>query len=114
VKLSVVCSDGDKFMEAGMAYDFEILQGNSLELLKRLPDESVHCCLPACTHREKSVPCLVLDAFCGSGTTGVVALRHGRRFIGIELKLDYVALARRRIASDAPLLNAEAENRGQC
>jgi len=27
----------------------------------------------------------VLDPFCGSGTTGAVALRHGRRFIGIDM-----------------------------
>ncbi len=33
---------------------------------------------------------LVLDPFCGSGTTGVVAVRHGRRFIGIDLSVDYL------------------------
>lgn len=41
---------------------------------------------------------VVLDPFAGSGTSGVVALRHGRRFIGIELHPDYVEMARRRIA----------------
>ncbi len=41
---------------------------------------------------------LVLDPFAGSGTVGVVALRHGRRFLGLELNADYVAMARRRIA----------------
>lgn len=40
----------------------------------------------------------VLDPFMGSGTTGVVALRHGRKFAGIELNPKYVALARARIA----------------
>jgi site-specific DNA-methyltransferase (adenine-specific) len=33
---------------------------------------------------------VVLDPFCGSGTTGVVALRHGRKFIGIDLDSDYL------------------------
>ncbi len=28
---------------------------------------------------------VILDPFCGSGTTGVIALRHGRRFIGIDM-----------------------------
>ena len=28
---------------------------------------------------------IVLDPFCGSGTTGAVAVRHGRRFIGIDM-----------------------------
>jgi DNA modification methylase len=40
----------------------------------------------------------VLDPFCGSGTTGVVALRHGRKFLGIELNPEYAEMARRRIA----------------
>jgi DNA modification methylase len=51
----------------------------------------------------------VLDPFCGSGTTGLVALRHGRSFVGIELNPEYVELARRRIVDDAPLLNSVAE-----
>ena len=49
---------------------------------------------------------IVLDPFCGSGTTGMVALRHGRRFIGIELNAEYVDMAHRRIQGDMPLLNA--------
>jgi DNA modification methylase len=59
-----------------------------------------------CTHGHNPAPCTVLDPFCGSGTTGLVALRLGRRFVGIELNSDYVAMARRRITGDAPLLNA--------
>ena len=49
----------------------------------------------------------VLDTFAGSGTTGMVALRHRRSFIGIELNPEYVEMARRRIVSDAPLFNEE-------
>jgi len=41
---------------------------------------------------------LVLDPFCGSGTVGVVALRHGRRFLGVELNPAYAEMARKRIA----------------
>lgn len=51
----------------------------------------------------------VLDPFAGSGTTGMVALRHGRSFIGCELNPEYVEIARRRIVDDAPLLNAAVE-----
>jgi len=40
---------------------------------------------------------LVLDPFCGSGTTGLVARVLGRHFIGIELNPEYVSMALRRI-----------------
>jgi len=43
---------------------------------------------------------LVLDPFCGSGTTGVVALQEGRRFLGIELSARYVAMAEARIVRE--------------
>jgi site-specific DNA-methyltransferase (cytosine-N4-specific) len=55
---------------------------------------------------------LVCDPFTGSGTTGLVALRQGRRFIGIELNADYVELARARIVGDAPLFNSEEQQDG--
>ena len=48
---------------------------------------------------------LVLDPFAGSGTTGVVARRLSRRFLGIELNPEYAEMARRRITDDAPLFN---------
>lgn len=38
-----------------------------------------------------------LDPFCGSGTTGAVALRHGREFIGIDIRQSQVDLAYKRI-----------------
>lgn len=39
----------------------------------------------------------VLDPFMGSGTTGEVALKHRRKFIGIELNPEYVKLAEKRL-----------------
>ena len=33
---------------------------------------------------------IVLDPFAGSGTTGAVAIRYGRRFIGLDLSLSYL------------------------
>ena len=41
---------------------------------------------------------LVLDCFIGSGTTAIAAIAEGRHFIGIDLKPEYVRLARRRVA----------------
>lgn len=40
---------------------------------------------------------LVLDPFMGSGTTGVAAIRMGRRFVGCEQKPEYFDIACRRI-----------------
>jgi DNA modification methylase len=46
------------------------------------------------------VPQLILDPFAGAGTTGLVAKRLGRAFVGVELNPEYAAMARRRIAND--------------
>ncbi len=43
---------------------------------------------------------LVLDPFCGSGTTGVVANRLDREFIGIDNQEEYLEIARRRIEKE--------------
>lgn len=53
------------------------------------------------------IPDTVLDPFTGSGTTGAVAIRHQRNFIGTELNPAYVELARKRIGAVAPLLTRE-------
>lgn len=43
---------------------------------------------------------VVLDPFCGSGTTGVVAIRNGRNFIGIDSAQEYIEISKRRIANE--------------
>ena len=40
---------------------------------------------------------LILDPFMGSGTTGVAALKHGRRFVGIDKESQFVELAEKRL-----------------
>jgi site-specific DNA-methyltransferase (adenine-specific) len=51
---------------------------------------------------------LVLDPFCGSGTTGVACVATQRRFIGIERDTEHVATARRRLADAQPELEPAA------
>jgi DNA modification methylase len=50
------------------------------ELIRKLPDD-----------------CAILDPFMGSGTTGVAAVKLGRKFIGIEIEPKYFDIACRRI-----------------
>jgi modification methylase len=62
---------------------------------------------------------VVLDPFFGSGTTGAVAKKLGRRWIGVERDAEYVELARRRIDAipamplEARLLDVRSERRRQ-
>jgi hypothetical protein len=53
---------------------------------------------------------LILDPYMGTGTTGVVCLRLGRQFIGIEKSVDNVELARRRLADDQARNNSSKTN----
>jgi modification methylase len=52
---------------------------------------------------------VVLDPFFGTGTTGAVAKRLGRSFIGIEREKSYARAAEQRIAAIAPLPQATLE-----
>jgi modification methylase len=52
---------------------------------------------------------VILDPFFGVGTTGAVARRLGRRFIGIEREARYADLARARIAKVVPIAPADLD-----
>lgn len=56
---------------------------------------------------------LIVDPFCGSGTTGIAALRKGHRFIGFELSAHYAATARDRLAAEERGLTLQAARSGQ-
>lgn len=54
--------------------------------------------LPTCKcPAHEPVPCVVLDPFAGAGTTGLVAQRHGRQALLIELNPEYVGLMETRL-----------------
>lgn len=71
--------------------------------------------VPSCScDGTTRVPCTVLDPFSGSATTGMVALREGRNYVGIDLNPDYLDLAQARIEGQkAPQKSDPAEDSGQ-
>ena len=58
---------------------------------------------PTCGHGDGSAASRVLDPFNGSGTTGAVAARLGREYVGTDLSADYLAMAGRRIGAVTPI-----------
>ncbi len=59
------------------------------------PEALLHRCITAATRPGE----LVLDPFFGTGTTGIVARRLGRNYVGIEKEAHYAGIARERIAA---------------
>ena len=62
------------------------------------PDLIEPCILAGCPSDG-----VVLDPFFGAGTTGLVAIRNGRRYIGIELNEEYIEIAKKRLEAEMPL-----------
>jgi len=69
------------------------------------PEALLHRLLLASTHPGD----LVLDPFFGTGTTGAVAKRLGRRWIGIEREAQYADIAKARIEAVTPATGADLE-----
>ncbi len=57
------------------------------------PEKLIEPCILAGSKPEG----IVLDPFSGSGTTGAVAIRNGRKYIGIEINPEYVELSKIRL-----------------
>jgi uncharacterized small protein (DUF1192 family) len=58
--------------------------------------------------------CVILDPFMGAGTTALVALKHGRDYIGIELNAETIREAQSRIATVQPeIWTVEAQGAGK-
>lgn len=58
---------------------------------------------PTCECPEhEPIPCVILDPFSGSGTTGYVANRLGRNYVGTDLNTDYLPLAEARLLGMDP------------
>lgn len=84
-----ICSGGERVKGAG---------GHKAHPTQK-PESLLYRVLLACTQPGD----VVLDPFFGTGTTGAVARRLGRKWIGIEKEAKYCAVAEERIASTLPL-----------
>lgn len=69
------------------------------------PDLIEPCVLAGCP-----VGGIVLDPFNGAGTTGLVALRNQRHYLGCELNPEYAAMAETRIRDENPMMNNVTTN----
>ncbi len=52
---------------------------------------------PTCNCNAEFTSGIVLDPFFGAGTTGLVALKQNKKFIGIELNKEYIEIANKRL-----------------
>lgn len=52
---------------------------------------------------------LVLDPFCGSGTTGVACARHGRRFVGFDMDSAHLEVAAKRMTDEVSVIESRLE-----
>jgi hypothetical protein len=87
-------SGDDVFCRCGLSN----WHGHFASFPEKLPE---YCILASCPQDG-----IVLDPFSGAGTVGVVALRLGRSYFGIELSRLYWVLSERRILAEKPLLYA--------
>lgn len=66
---------------------------------QRLPalNDGSECWRPRCSHVNDRGRCVVLDPFCAAAEIGVLAVRAGRGYLGVEPNLDTALRARRRL-----------------
>jgi len=105
-------------LSADKAQDFGVMLNNPLGRNKRdvwtintkpfkgahfavMPEALVEPCILAGSKAGD----VVLDPFTGSGTVGVVALKHGRDFVGTEVNPEYAVIAENRISNSNPMFD---------
>ena len=97
-------TDGEQWSAGTASRDFHV--GNTANTMNRKDGDSCgHPCARPLDQMEHILRQwvrpggVILDPFCGSGTTCVAAKKLGRRWIGIEIDPGYAETARRRVAS---------------
>ena len=97
----------------------KILESISDSVVSKPPDKSLHPWTQSTVEAEYMISKLtapndvVLDCTMGTGTTGITALKLKRKFVGIELNADTLAIARHNISqiiSSAQMLQGDNTN----
>lgn len=86
----------------GSVWDMPTVPFGSAHFAVMPPSLAERCILAGCKPGGT-----VLDPFSGSGTTGMVATRSGRRYVGIELNRDYLDLSLRTRLAQTALIDEE-------
>jgi len=95
-----------QFKEACRVFDYHVSLNNNKMHPTQKPLELMFWCLSYLPHAN-----LILDPFCGSGTTCVAAKMLGRNYIGIDISEEYCQIARDRLkAVDTGVPVKEARN----
>ncbi len=98
----------DEFMEYTKSiWKFNTVSAKKIGHPAPFPEELPYRCIQLYSFEND----VIFDPFMGSGTTGLVALKTNRNFIGIDLEQDYVELANERIA--AYLLECEISEKNK-
>jgi DNA modification methylase len=91
----VYVGQATKDYSSGKAQNPSDTKRRVLESMSRITKSSWQQGCSCCNAETK--PAVILDPFFGSGTTGLVAIQNGRKYIGIELNPDYCEIAAKRI-----------------
>ncbi len=86
--------NGDKQMKSVWKFT---APGRDEKLFGKHPTQKPISLIERCILASTSEGDLILDPFSGSATTGVAALKTGRKFVGMELDDAYLALAKKRV-----------------
>ena len=92
-----ICSGGER----------ELRNGKKAHTTQK-PEALMHRVIAATTNPGD----LVLDPFCGTGTTAAVAKRLGRNYITIDREGDYIEVAEKRLANISPALLTSPDESG--
>ena len=90
-------SKSHKFMPSNQHIEHNVLHYQNSPFNRLHPNEKPLSLIMRLVENHTEKGDLVFDPFMGSGTTGVAALKMGRRFIGFELEPKYFDVACRRL-----------------